>query len=84
MKQLQTYTDDVIFDQILEHIIKQNNDLSKMKRFRRFRLQKLRSELDDDEELTGFQKFMKRVGSGFRKMMPKAFQKLQKLENQSK
>jgi hypothetical protein len=31
MKQLQTYTDDVIFDQILEHIIKQNNDLSKMK-----------------------------------------------------
>lgn len=35
---MKTHENDEVFDQILEHIIKNNDDLSNIKKFRRFRL----------------------------------------------
>jgi hypothetical protein len=41
---LKTHENDEVFDQILEHIIKNNDDLSNIKKFRRFRLQRQKDE----------------------------------------
>ena len=49
-----THENDEVFDQILEHIIKNNDDLSNIKKFRRFRLQRQK---DEEEELTDAEKY---------------------------
>ena len=41
---LKTHENDEVFDQILEHIIKNNGDMSNIKKFRRFRLQRQKDE----------------------------------------
>ena len=84
-------TGDEVFDQIFEHIIKQNNQISNLnsKRFRRFRLQQMKNELDDlEEEEEGKQGFCKRLKTQIKqrgaKLLPSAFRKLSKLEKHSK
>ncbi len=42
--------DDHVFNQILEHIINQNDSMAQNKKFRRFRLQKAKDEQNDLEE----------------------------------
>ena len=49
-----THENDEVFDQILEHIIKNNDDLANIKKFRRFRLQRQK---DEEEELTDAEKY---------------------------
>jgi len=51
---LKTHENDEVFDQILEHIIKNNDDLSNIKKFRRFRLQRLK---DEENELSEAEKY---------------------------
>ena len=51
---MKTHENDEVFDQILEHIIKNNDDLANIKKFRRFRLQRQK---DEEEELTDAEKY---------------------------
>ena len=87
---MKTHENDEVFDQILEHIIKNNSDLSNFKKFRRFRLQQQKEE---ENELSKAEKYKGAWGKVRRfwdltkqatlKYMPKAVRQLWKLEKQS-
>ena len=51
--------EDEVFDQILEHIIKNNDDLSNIKKFRRFRLQRQK---DEEDELSRAERYKGALG----------------------
>ena len=76
---LKTHENDEVFDQILEHIIKNNDDLANIKKFRRFRLQRQKDEeqeLTDAEKYKGFRGQVRRVWDKTKQVaeryMPKA------------